>query len=199
MPYSLAGKLIIKKPQFIVIEAGGIGFKVFVSSESAKKLPGIGSKTKIFCSLYLYKNGFDLYGFLSEEEKEFFELISATHGIGPKSALAILSNFSKEKLASIISENRADLLAKAWGVGRKKAERLILELKSKIKKQKRGNWSLNFETDQEIETILRSLSYKPNEIKEVLDGLPEKTQKLEDRLKLALKFLNQHSKIIIKK
>ncbi len=191
MLYSLSGKLIAKKPTFAVVEANGIGFKIFISSRLFKKLPPAGSHIKIFCSVYLKKDGVDFYGFLAEKEKELFELVNSAPGIGPKSALAILDSFSKEKLFSAINEGRSDLVAGACGVGPKKAERLILELRNKIKKTYNENNSLTLKADKEIEAILKNLGYKQSEIGEAIKYLPEKAKKLEERLKLALKFLSK--------
>ncbi len=152
MIYFISGKLTITKSQFIVVEAAGIGFKIFVSLQTLKQLPKIGSNVKIFCSIYFHKNGVDIYGFLKEKEKDLFGLIGEIPGVGPKSSLAILDNFSAEKFLSAVEGGRVDLLSKAWGVGEKKAQRIILELKGKIKGKRSKGEIFLLESDIEIGT-----------------------------------------------
>jgi len=190
MLYSLSGKLTVKKPQFIVVEASGIGFKVFVSVKTQRSLPKIGIKTKLFCFLNISQSGIEIYGFSNEPELELFKLLNAAPKIGPKSALAILDKFSQERLAAAINKGRVDLLVQASGIGRRKAERLILELKDRFKKEKSG-WTLPPETDLEIKSILKGLGYRQAEVEEAVKNLPEKPEKLEERLKLALKILSR--------
>ena len=190
MLYSLSGKLIAKKNGFAIIEANGIGLKILVSDRTYRGLPAVGTKTKFFCFLNIHQGGIEIYGFLNEKELELFELLNAAPKIGPKSALAILGKFSQESLVAAINKGRADLLAQASGVGRRKAERLILELKDKFKKEKSGGF-LPQESDSEIKTVLKNLGYRQKEIEESMKSLPEKPEKLEERIKLALKILSK--------
>ncbi len=191
MLYSLSGKLIIKKPQFAVIEANGLGFKIFISSKTFRKLPKLNSRIKLFCYVYNYQNGAELYGFLEEKEREIFELLNSISGIGPKAALKILDEMRIESLLAAISRGRSDLLTKAVGIGRKKAARIILELSDKIKKQGIEKDVDLMEAEFDLEEILKSLGYKQNEAREAIRKIPQKTKKLEDRLKLALKILSR--------
>jgi Holliday junction DNA helicase RuvA len=190
MIYSLSGKIIAKKSDFVTMETSGIGFKILVSERARKDLPAAGAKTKLFCFLNVHQGGIEIYGFLDEKELELFELLNAAPAIGPKSALAILGRFSKEKLVAAINAGRTDLLAEVSGIGRRKAERLILELKDKFKKEKSGGF-LPPETDSEIKVVLKNLGYRRKEIEEALKNLPEKVEKLEERIKLALKILSR--------
>ncbi|PIZ48142.1 hypothetical protein COY29_04190 [Candidatus Woesebacteria bacterium CG_4_10_14_0_2_um_filter_39_14] len=102
----------------------------------------------------------------------------------------MLDKFSQERLAAAINKGRVDLLVQASGIGRRKAERLILELKDRFKKEKSG-WTLPPETDLEIKSILKGLGYRQAEVEEAVKNLPEKPEKLEERLKLALKILSR--------
>src|SRR3989344_5204019 len=133
MIYSLFGKLLVKKSNFAVIEPGGIGFKIFISSKVSHKLPKIGSKAKLFCYTNVRQDGLELYGFFNEEELEIFELFISINSIGPKIALRILSELPIDSVISAIDKNRPDILSKISGVGKKTAERIILELRGKIK------------------------------------------------------------------
>jgi len=190
MLYSLSGKLIIKKPKFAVIEAAGLGFKIFISSRTFRKLPKLGSRIKLFCYVYNYQNGTELYGFLEEKEREIFELLNSISGVGPKAALKILDEMRIESLLAAISRGRSDLLTKAVGIGRKKAARIILELSDKIKKQKTEAEMTSIESDFDLEEILKSLGYKQNEAREAIRKIPQKAKTIQERLKTALKILS---------
>jgi len=208
MLYSLSGKLIIKKPQFVVIEVNGFGFKIFISSRTLRKLPKLNNRIKLFCYAYHYQNGTELYGFLEEKEREIFELLNSISGVGPKAALKILDEMRPELLLAAISCGKTDLLIRATGVGVKKANRIILELADKIKKQKIEAHSAGvstelsrmssgqaeikqMESDFELEEILKSLGYKRNEIHKAISQLPQKAKTLQEKIKFALKILTQ--------
>lgn len=194
MIYSLSGKLLVKKSNFIVIEAGGIGFKVFVSSKALRKLPKIGLRAKLFCYTNVRQDGLELYGFSDEEELEIFELFISINGIGPKIALRILSELPIDSVLSAIDKNRPDVLSKISGVGKKTAERIILELrgKIKIKNTQKGEESISImEINEDLEKALKNLGYKQNEIKDALMDIPSKISKIDERLKIALKNLSR--------
>src|SRR3989304_1430438 len=133
MIYSLYGKLVGRKENYIILEAGGIGFKVFLSLRAAQSLPQLGSNIKLFCSLYNRENEpFELFGFLTEQELYLFDKLNTVSGIGPKTALAILGVAPIEQLIAAINAGKTELLTKASGIGKKTAERVILDLKGKL-------------------------------------------------------------------
>ncbi|MEK7143885.1 MAG: Holliday junction branch migration protein RuvA [Patescibacteria group bacterium] len=192
MIYSLSGKLIVKNPNFAVIETGGIGFKIFISPRTGKNLPKNG-KVRFFCSLIPHREGLDLYGFLNEKELEIFELFLSIAGIGPKAALKILGVDDVNGLLAAINEGRGDLLAKAAGVGTKKAERVILEMRGKIQtKQNKENLKL-MENDIETESALKNLGYKKEKIANAIKQIPSDILKKEERIKAALKILAKNA------
>lgn len=191
MIHSLFGKLILKKPQFIAVEANGIGFKIFIPLKIYRRLPKIGSKIRLFCCPFFRQDGLELYGFLEEKELGLFELLNSINGVGPKIALKILSSLSADKLAAIVDRGRTDLLTKISQVGKKTAERIILELRDKIKNKESEEAVFLAEADLDIETALINLGYKKSEIKEALKHLPPKVKKIEDRIKMALKILSK--------
>lgn len=194
MLYSLSGKLIIKKPQFAVIEASGFGLKILISDKTSKNLPKIGLKTKLFCSLIVRRDGVDIYGFLSEKELEVFELLNSVSGIGPKSALEIAGVSNVEKFLTAVSDARIDILEKSWGISRKKSERIVLELKDKLGKFKKIDLkgeTLDLNFDKDLKSVLKNLGYKQKEVEEAVKNFPKKPEKLEERLKLALKILSK--------
>jgi Holliday junction DNA helicase RuvA len=190
MLYSLFGKIIVKQPQFTAIEVNGIGFKVLVSSRTSRNLPKIGTRTRLFCATILSREDIELYGFLTQEELEIFELLNSINGIGPKAALKILNEMRPESLLSAISRGKAELLTRAAGVGAKKANRIILELADKIKKQKIESGASQLEFDFDLEEILKSLGYRQNQIRETIRKIPSKAKTIQEKIKFALKLLS---------
>jgi len=190
MLYSVFGKLILKKPKLAVVEVNGLGLEFLISPKTSRKLPKIGSRVKIFCTPCVNKEGVELYGFLTNEEKELFDTVNSAPGIGPKSTLGLLERFPQDKLFSIINNNRADLLAQVSGMGQKRSERLILELKNKIKKTGNEGAAL-VEENLELAEVLKALGYKQKEINEALKRLSDEPMKLEERIKQCLTLLKK--------
>jgi Holliday junction DNA helicase RuvA len=189
--YSVSGKLDLKSEHFAVIDAAGLGLKVLMNQRTLQKLPPVGENVKLFCYLYLRENGLELYGFNSREELNFFELLISVSGVGPKSALSILEISELDNLAAAIKEGRPDLLTRASGIGRKTAERIILELKSKVQSEKSGFTVKRMESDSDLVDTLTGLGYKRDQAKAALQKVDEKTTGLEERLKAALKILGR--------
>lgn len=132
----IEGSLISKKPTVAVIETGGIAFSLSITIPAYEHLPGPGSKARILTYLHVKENPFSfvLYGFSDANEREMFKNIIAVSGIGPKTAMSILSAISYAELTGIINSGNYMPLTSISGVGRKTAERLVLELKDKISK-----------------------------------------------------------------
>jgi len=193
MIYSLSGSVAEKNAQFAVIEVGGIGFKVFSTAGNLKALP-LSEKVHLFCHYYLREDSASLYGFLTAEELRIFEMLIAISGIGPKSALGILNIAAPDKLLAAIKEGRVELLTKVSGVGRKTAERVILELRGKIESPQREELVRAMESDADIEDALANLGYGRPQTREALKKVDPRLVKLEDRLRAALKVLKKRSR-----
>ncbi len=187
MIYSLSGKLSAKKNGLIVIEVGGVGFKVVVGKNAMESLPDVGSPVKLFSHLYMREDGLELYGFISEEELSFFEKLISISGIGPKSALNILSIAKLDQLIAAINEGKVDLLTKASGVGKKTAERVVLELRGKLQSVSSEKIVKQMESDLDIEDALVGLGYARQQAKNAISTIDPKIKNLEDRIKEALK------------
>jgi Holliday junction DNA helicase RuvA len=193
MLHFLTGKIITKGENFAIVENNGLGFKVFLTSDILNKLPESGSAVKFFCYFYIREEtGPELYGFLKEEELNFFGLLNSISGIGPKTALNILSVDRLENLMAAIIENRPDLLTRASGIGQKTAERVILELKSKIKLKAAKTLTQKLDLDTEVEEVLVGLGYPRRQVREILHSLPADIKKLEERIREALRLLSKH-------
>ena len=191
MIYSLKGKLIAKRENFFVVEVGGVGFKVFSSAKVVKSLQQIGAEVNVFTYLHVREDALELFGFLNPDELRMFELLNSISGIGPKSALGILSVDKMENLKAAIVEGRPELLTKASGVGQKTADRVILELRGKLKQEGAKELVGMMESDSDIVEALAGLGYTKNQAKQAVSKVGAKITKTEDRIKEAIKILKQ--------
>lgn len=195
MVYSISGKLAEKRDSFVVVEVAGIGFKLATHKRALSSLPPIGAEVKLFSHLHVREDILDLYGFPTEEELNFFELLISVSGVGPKSALSILEISQLKELAAAIQENRPDLLTRASGIGRKTAERIILDLKGKVKSEMSGEAVKRMESDADIIETLSNLGYRREDAKNALQKVEKEAVGLELRLKAALKILGKKSNV----
>ena len=131
----IKGSLEVKTNGYIVIDVNGIGYKIFMSETAINKLGAIGGIIKIHTYVRVREDDISIYGFNTNEELRMFELLLSVSGIGAKSALVILSNVSVSSFALAIINNDINLLKKLPGIGPKTAQRVILELKDKLKKE----------------------------------------------------------------
>ena len=190
MIYSLVGKLAVKENNLVVVEAGGVGFKLLVSAQALKKMPAVGENTFLYTHLYMREDGLELYGFSSAEELRFFEMLISVSGVGPKSAIAILGVSDLKSLAAAIKEGRPDLLTRVSGIGRKTAERIIVELKSKVQIDHSAQMVGKMDSDSDVAEMLVGLGYRRDQAAQALRKLSETTTGTEARLKEALKILS---------
>ena len=133
MFYYLSGELAYREGNICVIDCGGVGYKLTVSMITADSLlTKLGKQVKLYTHLAVREDGIEMFGFGSNEEKECFNKLISVSGIGPKVALSILSTHTPEKLAFAIATDDVALIAKTPGIGKKTAQRIILELKDKL-------------------------------------------------------------------
>ncbi|MDE6470063.1 MAG: Holliday junction branch migration protein RuvA [Eubacterium sp.] len=132
MLYNLNGRLTVTDVNFIVVECGGVGFKCFTTLNTVKEIGKVGDNVNVFTYLAVREDAMDLYGFASLAELDAFKLLITVSGIGPKAAAAILSELTPDKLALCIASGDAKSITRAQGVGKKTAERVVLELKDKM-------------------------------------------------------------------
>jgi len=130
----LKGILTLAAVQHITVEVHGIGYRVSIPFNNFPKLPQIGKELLLYITNVIREDGHELYGFLLKQERDFFETLTKISGIGPKTALALLGHLSLEDFQTAIVQSNSALICKTPGIGKKTAERLIIELKDKIKK-----------------------------------------------------------------
>ncbi len=180
---SIKGKITLKRDKYVLVETGGIGYKVNVSSDTLSKLK-IGGEVYLFAHMHVREDIQDLYGFLDYKELEFFELLIGVSGIGPKGALVILSVAPVETLKKAIGTGDTSYLTKISGIGKKTAEKMVLELRDKIGKEI-SDGSLQEELD--AMEALKSLGYSQMEAREALKKVPgelDTNKKIREALKI---------------
>lgn len=132
MIYSVRGKLIYTDPTYAVVECGGVGFKCFVSLNTLRELTSIGTEVNLYTHMSVREDAMDLYGFATLDELQAFKLLISVSGVGPKAAMAILSVLPPDRLSVAVSSGDVKSIQSAQGVGKKTAERVVLELKDKM-------------------------------------------------------------------
>lgn len=193
---SLNGKLILKDPTFAVVECGGVGFKCFITQNTYANLGTVGGTVFLNTYLAVREDAMDLYGFNSIDELECFKLITSVSGVGPKIGLAMLSEFTADKISLFIASGDAKSLTAASGVGIKLAQRIVLELKDKIGSistadftdiKAVGNATANSSSKEAVEALV-SLGYTQSEASLAVGRL-DQTLSVDELIKQALKSL----------
>ncbi|MEK7611928.1 MAG: Holliday junction branch migration protein RuvA [Patescibacteria group bacterium] len=187
MLYGIQGTLRAKRENFIVVETGGISFRVAISAHTLANLPETGSEVKLFTHLHVREDALQLFGFQTELELKFFEQLNSVSGVGPKSALGVMSIANTEQLIAAINDGHTELITRASGIGKKTAERIVLELKGKMNWGKSQDLVTLMESDVELEETLVSLGYSRTDAKQALQGVPKEVQGFKARLREALK------------
>lgn len=182
----LEGKIILKRDKFIIVEVGGIGYKVFLNRQNLLKLPEISQTIKLFTFQNVKEEALDLYGFFTYDELEFFETLMDIRGVGPKSALDISALGSLDKIKERILRQDEKIFEGIPGIGSKKAMTIILELTGKIKTLGQKSSS-----SDEAENALTQLGFSKQQAKEALSNVSSNIKNPEERIKLALKNLGR--------
>lgn len=184
----IEGKIELSNDKYVIVDINGVGYKIYISANIFKKLPKIGEKVKLYTHLHVREDIMDLYGFLDRKDLEFFEMLISISGIGPRGATNILNVASVETLKKAIANEESSILTKVSGIGKKIAEKIILELKNKVTGENLGGRA---GADGEAIDALTSLGYKLYEAREVLKKVPESTKEVGEKVKYALKLLGK--------
>ena len=129
---SIRGEVIVRRPDHVVVEAGGVGYRLAVSAQTMRAVPRVGEETMLHSHLVTRDDGMYLFGFASEEERELFHLLNGVQGVGPKVALAVLSGGTARELMNAIAGGDAARFQAVPGIGKRTAERIIVELREKV-------------------------------------------------------------------
>lgn len=185
----ISGTLVYQGISEAIIDAGGVGYRVFITLDTAKTLSA-GGQASLFTHLAVRENALDLYGFLSREELQFFELLLGVSGIGPKSALNIMNVATIEALRSAIHAGDASHLVKVSGIGKKTAEKIVLELREKIGPAELSPLSSTRAESDALEA-LHALGYSLSEARDALKQVPREVEGDSERLREALRLLGK--------
>jgi Holliday junction DNA helicase RuvA len=188
----ISGTLLEKNPPQVTVDVGGIGYDIDVPMSTFYNLPRVGEKVVLFTHLVVREDAHLLYGFGSEVERVTFRQLLKISGVGPKVALAVLSGMSVNDLAEAVATQEAGRLTKVPGIGKKTAERLLLELKDKLKVDVRiavGEVASS-SSAADILNALISLGYNEKEALYAIKGLP-KDVAVSDGIRQALKLLSK--------
>ena len=192
----IKGSLEQKSNNYVVIDVGGIGYKIFMATKAIETLGEIGKVVKVHTHYYVREDNISLYGFNTNEELRMFELLLQVSGIGAKSAIAMLSEISPSSFALAVISDDISLLVKIPGIGKKTAARIVLELKDKLKteeaitKTEEVKLSItNEEETSEAIAALQVLGYTKREIEKALENVDTKNLQLEEIIKQGLKNL----------
>jgi len=188
------GKIIKKSPSSVIVQAGGIGFEILISSRTFEKIPEKGSEVELDIYTHVREDELKLVGFVDAADKDFFLKLLGVSGISIKIALSALSIYSGEELKRIIANREVDMLKRIPGIGTKLAERMILELKDKLEEYKVRGAALaglaENEKIYEVKQALKTLGYDSREISKAISKLSIdviEREKIEHILKIALK------------
>lgn len=197
MLYNLKGTLTVSDVNFIVVECGGVGFKCFTTLNTVKQIGKTGDTVNVYTYLAVREDAMDLYGFSSLAELDAFKLLITVSGIGPKAAVSILSELSPDKLAVCIASGDAKAITRAQGVGKKTAERVVLELKDKMGAIAVGDVSgavssaasvtANSGSAEAVEALV-ALGYSQSDAAVVV-GAMDKSLSVDEMIRLGLKQL----------
>ena len=198
----IKGSLEQKSNNYVVIDVGGIGYKIFMATKAIETLGEIGEIVKVHTHYYVREDNISLYGFNTNEELRMFELLLQVSGIGAKSAIAMLSEISPSSFALAVISDDISQLVKIPGIGKKTAARIVLELKDKLKteeaitKTEEVKLSItNEEETSEAIAALQVLGYTKREIEKALENVDTKNLQLEEIIKQGLKNLARNWKI----
>lgn len=193
----IKGTLEMKFENYIVIDVGGLGYKVFMSEKAIEEVGNIGDIVKVHTHYHVREDDISIYGFKNNDELKMFELLLGVSGIGAKSAINMLSNITPSSFALAVITNDTSKLVKIPGIGAKSAARIVLELKDKLKtieatKQDNEEIKTAIKDDNKLTeaiSALQVLGYNRKEIEKVLEKIDTDTLSLEDIIRKGLSML----------
>ncbi len=193
----IRGKLEMKFDNYVVIDVGGLGYKVFMSEKTIEEIGNVGDIVKVHTHYHVREDDISIYGFATNDELKMFELLLGVSGIGAKSAVNMLSNITPSSFALAVITNDTSKLVKIPGVGAKSAARIVLELKDKLKtieaKQEQNTQIKQaIKEDNKITeaiSALQVLGYNKKEIEKALEKIDKENLSLEDIIRKGLVIL----------
>ncbi len=183
----IEGQIIKKSDSFVVIDTGGVGYKVFVSPQTSISISG--DSAGFWTHMAVRETSMDLFGFQTESELSFFEMLIGVSGVGPKSALLITSVASIETLKNAIAAGDLTHLTGVSGIGKRTAEKIVVELRDKMASLGYSDEDGNLQGESDVLEALISLGYSRQEARNALRHISEETTGTNEKIKEALKHL----------
>lgn len=193
MIYSLSGKIIEKLNDRAVIECSGVGFEVQMTRIGLSSLNTLGEQATVLIHMIVREDALELYGFVSSDERDCFRVLLGVSGVGPKAAASVLSELTPSELATAVATADTAQITRAQGVGPKVAQRIVLELKDKLKAispvpvKQQVNIQGNASKTIEAIDALMTLGYTQHEAKRAVSSMDITDKTVEDIIKIALK------------
>ena len=190
----LKGQLILQQPPLLMLDVQGVGYEVLAPMSTFYALPELQQTTTLLTQLIVREDQHTLYGFKTEYERELFRTLIKVNSVGPKLALAILSGIESDEFIRCVNQNEAAGLVRIPGVGKKTAERLIIEMRDKLPNNNTSDQSpLTGQTQalQDAIAALHALGYKPQEAKKAVKSVQQNDLSSEKLIRLALQNLAQ--------
>lgn len=185
----ITGKIALFRDNYVVVDVSGVGYKVYVTEFSMGKIAGK-EEIEIYTHTYVREDTLSLYGFLTLDELEMFELLISISGIGPKAAIGILSIAEPKTIRAAVISGDSSILTRVSGVGKKTAERVILELKNRIAELPGEDQGAARADSESIEALV-SLGYTVSQAREALKAVPKNVKGVSERVRTALKNLGK--------
>lgn len=182
----LKGSVSHKDLRFLIVDVAGVGYKVFATSAMIDKARD-GAEISVWTYLAVRENSLDLYGFANKEDLDLFEMLITVSGIGPKTALGVMNAVLPETIRLAISSGDTAYLTKVSGVGKKVAEKIVLELRGKFEGIEGGG--VHLQKDSDAIEALKSLGYSQNEARDALTKVSKDIDNTGEKVKQALKIL----------
>jgi holliday junction DNA helicase RuvA len=189
----IEGRVAESGDDFLIVLTGGVGYKVFVSKDTLEEFRFSENPVRFWTYLAVRETALDLYGFPTEDDLSFFELLLNVPGIGPKSALSILNIAPTNVLAGAISAGDASYLTKVSGIGKKSADKIVLELRDKVAHLGSEIGDVVRRVDHDAIEALKSLGYSMHVAREALKEVPQEIEGVQERIREALKILANRS------
>lgn len=185
----LSGSVLAKKPPVLILDVQGVGYKMFCT-ESLFDVIQVGDDLSLYTHLVVREDVMDLYGFLAQEELDLFILLIGVNGIGPRSALGIMGLEKLETLLSAIGEGDVGYLTKVSGVGKKSAEKIVLELRDKVGSFEISTLGKDRRENEDMIEALKTLGYRADNARDALRKIPKDITEQGAILREALKLLS---------
>jgi len=197
----IKGMLDYKGTDSIVVEANGVGYRIYTPFSTLEKIGQVRETVKVFTHLHVREDAMTIYGFLTQEELEMFELLISVSGVGPKAALSLISTVSPSRFGLAVITGDANTIVKAQGIGKKIAQRIILELKDKIKKEQLESFDSDTDTSSipaegdsarsEAVSALMVLGYNHAEARKAVSSVYSEEMDVELIIKKALQVISK--------